>query len=272
MCSALGLGVTSYYERKKRRRLIDAKRRILRARVKRLFDKSRQSAGTRTIVAMLRDEGLEMGRFKVGALMKEQGLTSKQPGKHAYKQVKVERPDIPNLLNRQFVPEQPNQAWCGDITYLWTGGAWHYAAVVIDLYARRVIGWSLSKRPDAELASRALDMAYEQRGKPQNVLFHSDQGSQYGARKFRQRLWRYRMTQSMSRRGNCWDNSPMERVFRSLKSEWMPSIGYQSANEAKRDVGYYLMNYYNWERPHQFNDGLPPAKAEKLAKSVYGFC
>jgi hypothetical protein len=96
--------------------------------------------------------------------------------------------------------------WCGDITYLWTGNAWHYAAVVIDLYARRVIGWSLSKRPDAELAARALDMAYEQRRKPQNVLFHSDQGSQYGARKFRQRLWRYRMTQSMSRRGNCWVN------------------------------------------------------------------
>ena len=126
----------------------------------------------------------------------------------------LERPSVLNLLNRQFVPEQPNQVWCGDITYLWTGGA----------------------------------------------------------RKFRQRLWRYRMTQSMSRRGNCCYNSPIERVFRSLKSEWMPPIGYQSANKAKRDVGYYLMNYYNWERPHQFNDGLPPAKAEKLVKSVYGFC
>lgn len=145
--------MTSYYERKKRRRLIDVKRRILRARVKLLFDKRRQSAGTRTIVVMLRDEWLEINRFKDGTLMKEQGLTSKQSGKHAYKQVKVERPDIPNLLNRQFVPEQSNQAWCGDITYLWTGGAWHYAAVVIDLYARRVIGWSLLKRPDAELAS-----------------------------------------------------------------------------------------------------------------------
>lgn len=93
-----------------------------------------------------------------------------------------------------------------------------YAQVVIDLYARRVISWSLSKRPDAELAVRALDMAYK-RGKPQNVLFHSDQAFQYGARKFRQRLWRYRMTQSMSRRDNCWDNSPMVQVFGSLKSE-----------------------------------------------------
>lgn len=106
-------------------------------------------------------------------MIKEQGLTCNQPGKHAYKQVKVERPDIPNLLNRQFLPEQPNQARFGDITYLWTGYLWHNAAVVIELYARRVIGCSLSKRSDAELATRALDTVYEQRGKPQNVLYHS---------------------------------------------------------------------------------------------------
>lgn len=110
----------------------------------------------------------------------------------------------------------------------------------------------------AELAARALDMAYELRGKPKGVMFHSDQGSHHVARKFRQRLWRYQIVQSISRSGNCWDNRPMERVLRSLKSEWS-----RSAVEAKRDVSYYLMNYYNWERPHQFNNGLSPAKAEK---------
>ena len=201
--------------------------------------------------------------------MKEQGLTSKQPGPHAYR---VARPNIPNKLNREFDVEASNRVWCGDITYIWTGSGWHYAAVVIDLFTRRVIGWSMSPRPDAELAARALDMAYEMRGKPEGVMFHSDQGTQYGARKFRQGLWRYQITKSMSRRGNCWDNSPMELVFRSLKSEWMPATGYCSAIEAKRDVSYFLMNYYNWERPHQFNDGIPPAKAEKLAKKVSGFC
>jgi putative transposase len=118
VCSAIGIGASSYYERRKRQRLISAKRRILRARVKRLFDKSRQSAGNRTIVSMLRDEGIIMGRFKAGRLMKEQGLMSKQPGKHAYKNVQVERPDIPNLLDRQFDFEKPNQVWCGDITYI----------------------------------------------------------------------------------------------------------------------------------------------------------
>ncbi|WP_143092287.1 integrase core domain-containing protein, partial [Methylophaga sulfidovorans] len=107
-------------------------------------------------------------------------------------------------------------------------------------------------------------------GKPQNVLFHSDQGSQYSSRKYRQRLWRYRMTQSMSRRGNCWDNAPMERLFRSFKAEWLPRLGYRNISEAMRDVSYYLMNYYNWQRPHQFNDGCPPAKAEVLSKPVSG--
>jgi len=167
----------------------------------------------------MQEEGEQIGRFKVRRLMRELELVSKQPGSHAYKKATVERPDIPNILNREFVVEAPNQVWCGDITYIWAQGKWHYLAVVMDLYARRVVGWALSEKPDADLVIKALDVAYEQRGKPQGLLFQSDQGSQYGSRNFRQRLWRYRMRQSMSRRGNCWDNAPMERVFRSLKTE-----------------------------------------------------
>ncbi len=116
-----------------------------------------------------------------------------------------QRPDIPNLLAREFDAPQPNHVWCGDITYVWAGGRWHYLAAVLDLHTRRVVGWTMSDKPDAELAIKALEMAYQQRGCPSGVLFHSDQGSQYGSRAFRQRVWRYRMTQSMSRRGNCWD-------------------------------------------------------------------
>ncbi|MDP5593906.1 IS3-like element IS222 family transposase, partial [Pseudomonas aeruginosa] len=194
----------------------------------------------------------------------------KQPGSHVYKQATVERPDIPNRLNREFATEHPNQVWCGDITYVWAQGRWHYLAVVLDLHTRRVIGWAFSAKPDAELVIKALDMAYEQRGRPQQVLFHSDQGSQYASRLFRQRLWRYRMQQSMSRRGNCWDNSPMERLFRSLKSEWVPSTGYLTAQEAQRDISHYLMHRYNWIRPHQFNDGLPPAVAEEKLNPLSG--
>lgn len=173
---------------KKRKHLFGAKRRILRARVMRLFDKSRQSAGARTLVDMLRDEGITLGRFKVERLMKEQGLMGKQPSKHAYKNVQVERPDIPNLLGIQFNVEEANQVWCGGITNTWAGSSWHYAAVAIEPYTRRVIGWSMSYRSDAGLAARVLDTAYELRGKPNSVMFHSDQGFQYAARKLRQRL------------------------------------------------------------------------------------
>ncbi len=101
-------------------------------------------------------------------------------------------------------------------------------------------------------------------------MFHSDQGSQYASRKFRQRLWRYRMVQSMSRRGNCWDNAPMERLFRSLKTEWVPSRGYQSLIAARKDVSYYLMVHYNQRRPHAFTGGLAPTVAEEKLKTVSG--
>ncbi|HHK2171745.1 TPA: IS3-like element IS222 family transposase, partial [Pseudomonas aeruginosa] len=270
VCSAFDVARSCYYVHRLRRRRVDARRVALRSQVNQLFSQSRGSAGSRSILGMLREEGVTIGRFRVRRLMRELCLVSKQPGSHAYKQATVERPDIPNRLNREFATEHPNQVWCGDITYVWAQGRWHYLAAVLDLHTRRVIGWAFSAKPDAELVIKALDMAYEQRGKPQQVLFHSDQGSQYASRLFRQRLWRYRMQQSMSRRGNCWDNSPMERLFRSLKSEWVPSTGYLTAQEAQRDISHYLMHRYNWIRPHQFNDGLPPAVAEEKLNPLSG--
>ncbi|WP_152989326.1 IS3 family transposase [Pseudomonas aeruginosa] len=266
VCSAFDVAWSCYYVHRLRRRRVDARRVALRSQVNQLFSQSRGSAGSRSILGMLREEGVTIGRFRVRRLMRELGLVSKQPGSHAYKQATVERPDIPNRLNREFATEHPNQVWCGDITYVWAQGRWHYLAAVLDL----LIGWAFSAKPDAELVIKALDMAYEQRGRPQQVLFHSDQGSQYASRLFRQRLWRYRMQQSMSRRGNCWDNSPMERLFRSLKSEWVPSTGYLTAQEAQRDISHYLMHRYNWIRPHQFNDGLPPAVAEEKLNPLSG--
>ena len=129
----------------------------------------------------MRDEGEQQGRFKVSSLMRELDLVSKQPGSHVYKRATVERLDIPNILNREFDVPAPNQVWCGDITYIWAQGKWHYLAVVMDLCARRVVGWALSEKPNAERVIKALDMAYEQRGRPQGLLFYSDQGSQGGA-------------------------------------------------------------------------------------------
>ena len=140
---------------------------------------------------MMREDEHKIGRFKVRKLMKEAGISSKQPGAHKYKLAAHERPDIPNILKRQFNTSQVNEVWCGDITYIWAGSKWCYLAVVLDLYSRCVVGWALSEHPDAALVIKALDNAYELRGKPKGVLFHSDQGSQDGSKIFRQRLWRY---------------------------------------------------------------------------------
>jgi putative transposase len=202
--------------------------------------------------------------------MHEMNLISKQPGSHANKKATVERPDFPNVLDREFSVGSPDKVWSGDITYVWAEGRWHYLATVIDLYARRVVGWEFSAKPDADLVIKALDMPYEQRGRPQNVLFHSDQRSQHGSRSLRQRLWRHRFTQSMSRRGNCYDNAPMERLFRSLKTEWISTVRYMIASLAQQDIGRFLMERYSWWRPHQFNEGLAPAVAEKKLNSVSG--
>jgi putative transposase len=270
VCAVFDVPRSCYYAHQGRQREIDPDRVQLRAHVREVFQVSRGSAGSRTIKAILSEQGITVGRYKIRRLMQEATLVCRQPGSHTYKKAVAERWDMPNHVNRVFSVSGPNQVWCGDITYVWTGDRWSYLAVVLDLSVRRVVGWALSTRPDADLVVKALDHAYGLRGKPVGVMFHSDQGSQYGSKHFRQRLWRYRMIQSMSRRGNCWDNAPMERLFRSLKSEWVPTTGYRSLEEARKDIGHYLMGYYNQLRPHTYNGGLAPVVAERKLKPVSG--
>jgi len=129
---------------------------------------------------------------------------------------------------------------------------------------------TFTTEPDTALVINALEMAYEQRGRPSGVMFHSDQGSQYASLAYQQRLWRYQMKQSMSRRGNCWDNAPMERVFRSLKTEWVPVTGYPTLIDAQKDISNYLMGYYNEYRPHTHNGGLSPVVAEDKLNLLSG--
>ena len=237
--------------------------------VKSIFHESRDSAGARTIADIATTRGMELSRYRAGNLMKDCGLSSLQPPKHAYKQAKQEHVEIPNHLNREFDVTSPDQVWCGDVTYIWTGTRWAYLAVVLDLFARKPIGWAMSCSPDSELTCNALMMAFESRGKPKHVMFHSDQGCHYTSRQFRQQLWRYQFKQSMSRRGNCWDNAPMERFFRSLKTEWIPRTGYDSFTQAKHDIINYIIGYYNQVRPHQHNDGLAPNVAEEKYWNEY---
>jgi putative transposase len=241
---------------------VDGERELLRGKVTRLFNESKGSAGSRSLLMLLRAEQVKIGRYKVRALMAEGGLQSKQPGlRHKYKVRPSEHVKIGNKLSRQFSPSRINQAWAGDVTYIWAG-RWVYLAVVLDLYARRVVGYAMSDKADTALTSMALQMAWESRGRPDGVMFHSDQGCQYTSLSFREHLKRCRIEQSLSRRGNCWDNAPTERLFRSLKTEWMPKNGYTSLEEAKSAVSGYLLGYYNYRRPHSFNAGLSPVIAE----------
>jgi putative transposase len=177
VCSAFDIARSSYYEHRRNRSRIDTKRLEQRAKVNELFTQSRSSAGSRTILTLMQEEGFNIGRYKVRRLMREMNLVCKQPGPHAYKQATVERLDIPNHLNREFEVNTPNQVWCGDITYVWVRNRWHYLAAVLDLFSRRVVGWAFSDRPGSTLVVKALDMAFQQRGKPAGMLFHSDRQS-----------------------------------------------------------------------------------------------
>ncbi|HBN6548156.1 TPA: IS3 family transposase [Escherichia coli] len=262
LCSALEIHRSSYRYWRKRRDTVNPARVRLCSKIRRAWNQSRGSAGARTLAEMLTQNGVPMSRYRAGRLMKYLNLSSCQPGKHQYKNARQEHTSLPNLLERQFAVPEPDRVWCGDITYLWAGNRWCYLAVVMDLFARRVIGWSLSAHADTALISSALRMAYETRGQPRDVVFHSDQGSQYTGLKYQQPLWRCRINQSVSRRGNCWDNSPMERFFRSLKTEWVPTNGYAGKDEARQQINDYILNYYNSVRPHHYNGGLTPEESE----------
>jgi putative transposase len=175
--------------------------------VKSNYLESNSSAGARTIAGISTTRGLPLSRYVTTRLMKEQGLVSCQLPSHKYKKATQEHVAIPNTLERQFVVTEPYQIWCWDITFIWTGNRWAYLALVMDLFARKPVGWAMSNSPETKLAAKALTMAFESRGRPKGVMFHSDQGSTYTSRNYRQLLWRCQIEQSMSRRGNCWDNT-----------------------------------------------------------------
>ncbi len=244
LLSAFGVARSSYAYRDQKQRRRDIARERLRAKVIAIHRASRGSTGARRVSQALRQQGDTVGRHKAGQLFKEAGLESRQPRKRRFKQAPGEGVIADNTLNRQFGVLHANRVWCGDITYVWSGQQWLYLAVVMDLYKRRLIGWACAAQPNTDLTLRALRMAYESRGCPKGVLFHSDQGCQYTSQAFVQQLSNYGLKQSMSRRGNCWDNAPMERFFRSYKTEWMPFYGYAHVDQAQKDIARYI-HYYN---------------------------
>lgn len=207
--------------------------------------------GSRRMHAELRARGHRIGLRRVETLMREHGIRARH--KRRYKATTDSRHSLPvvgNLLDRRFAPPAPNKVWTGDITYIATGEGWLYLAVVLDLFNREVIGWSIKPRMSAEIVTDALTMAWFRRRPDAGVVFHSDRGSQYASQAMRARLEEYGMTQSMSRKGNCWDNAPTESFFNSLKNERVHGVRYESRTQAQADLFDYIEAFYNRRRRH----------------------
>ena len=233
--------------------------------IRQIFNDSKHSAGARSIAAIIMNEhNIKLSRYMVGKLMAQMRLKSCQLKTHKYKHADVAHKTHDNILARNFSPTAPNQVWTGDVTYIRIKGGWCYLAIVLDLYARRVVGFAVSDSPDSMLTTKALQMAYQTRLKPSGVLFHSDQGTHYTSKTFAESVADCDgMIQSMSRKGNCWDNAPTERFFRSFKTEWMPKGGYENIAEASTAIADYIWGYYQIVRPHRFNNYLSPLEKEK---------
>lgn len=264
MCQVLYVNRSYYYEvAAKLAHPAPDPDKALKEALKKQFEHHRENYGQRRLIIELVAEGFDVGRCKIRRLMKELGLKTRYPkrfrattdSQHTYK-------IADNALNRQFNPVAPNQVWCSDITYLWTNEGWCYLAVVIDLYSRQLVGWSVQDHMRTSLCTDALTMAWWNRKRPQGVLHHSDRGSQYASDDYQKHLTRYGMKASMSRKGNCWDNSPTERVFRTLKSEWLNRFNFQSKAEAKAAVWEY-MTYYNAHRRHSVLGYQSPMEFEQ---------
>ncbi|WOB61653.1 IS3 family transposase [Pseudomonas sp. NBB] len=266
-CRVLGVKRSSFYAWRKRQGRENPARDALRLLVIKHFNASRGASGSRTLMQELRHEGHEVGRYKVRALMREAGLKCKQRRPHRYRSSGAEALIAENQLKRNFKVSAINEVWCGDVTYIQVGRRWLYLAAVIDLYARRVVGWAFSMIVDANLACNALRMAAESRGRPAGVMFHSDQGCQYTSHKLRAALDEYNLKQSMSHRGQCWDNAAMERFFGALKSEWVPAEGYETEAQARVDIQAYLMRY-NLKRLHSYNGYETPVAMEEKLKAA----
>ena len=264
LCDVMQVKRSSYYDWKKRQacKVISAEEFALRCEMKRLFIDSRSSLGSRTLSKKLQELGFGIGRDKTRRLMKAMGLVVKN--KRKYKITTDSAHSLPiaeNILSRQFNPDKPNQAW-GTV---WTGQGWLYLAVVIDLYSRRVVGWCIDKRMKKSLVIRALMMAINLRKPKPGLIHHSDRGSQYASHKYQKLLYQHGFIASMSRKGNCWDNAPIERFFSSLKREWIGDQLYKTRKEAINDIREYVAMYYNAKRLHSTLGYMTPLEFEKTA-------
>ena len=264
MCHVLGVSASAYYEWQREQESSHARKDAeLGSLVRGLFADFKGRYGAPRIQRELAKKGHRVSRKRVARLMREHGIRAKSARKYKATTDSNHRlPVAPNLLERRFIVDSPNQAWASDITYLWTRQGWMYLAVIIDLFSRKVVGWSLGERMQASLVCEALDAAVRLRRPTPGLVFHSDRGSQYASAAFRRRLWRYRMRQSMSRKGNCWDNAVAESFFATLKKELVRDQIFETRDSARSQVFEYIEVFYNRQRAHSLLDYETPTSFE----------
>ncbi len=230
--------------------------------------RSRYTYGSRRIMHQLRRHGLVIGRYRVRRLMRLAGVSVRK--RHRYKITTRSNhwyPVSPNLIQRCFQTERPNLVWVSDITYIKTMEGWLYLAVVMDLYSRKVVGWSLARNMAVAMVKNALMMAIGRRKPGPGLIHHSDRGIQYACDDYRRLLQSQGMISSMSRSGNCLDNAVAERFFRTLKTECLVNWHNMSAEEVKHDIVDYIEMFYNSERLHSFSGYRSPNDYEKLPEN-----
>lgn len=266
LCEALGVSRSGFYAwltRPRSQRSLDDETLGKQARLS--FADSDRTYGARRVWRDVLEAGYPCGLHRIERLMRIQALRAR-PRRRGMPIDRGERSTAaiaPNLLDRAFHATAPNQKWVADFTYLWTAEGWLYVAVVLDLYSRRAVGWSMQPHMTTQLVTDALMMAIWRRGKPGALLHHSDRGSQYTSDQFRRLLDELGVTCSMSRSGNCWDNSAMESFFKSLKVERTNRKIYRTRAAAKADVFNYIEVFYNGKRRHSTIGYISPIQFEQ---------
>jgi putative transposase len=267
-CHVLEISHSGYYGFL-RRRGNSLRQADLIALIREVHRRSRYTYGSRRITHQLRRNGLAIGRWRVRRLMKLAGVCVKRKRKYrTTTRSNHHYPVSPNLIQGCFHTERPNLVWVSDITYIKTMEGWLYLAVVMDLFSRKVVGWSLARNMAVKMVKEALLMAVGRRKPDPGLIHHSDRGIQYACNEYRRLLQSYGIVSSMSRSGNCLDNAVAERFFRALKSECLVSWRDMPAEEVKHDIVDYIEMFYNSERLHSYAGYLCPNDYEKLAMTL----
>ena len=266
MCKIVKVDKSSYYHWIKAGCVVKRIDKHLNSLIEAIFVQGRNNYGTRRITSKLLElYGLIVSRKRISRLMKDLNLEVKM--KRRYKNTTDSNHNLPiaaNVLNRDFYASNPDEKYVGDITYIHTGEGWLYLATVIDLYSRKIVGWAMDDNMKVSLVNDALTMAIQQRNPFSGLIWHTDRGSQYASYSHRDLLLQHGITQSMSRKGNCWDNAVAESFFKSLKNELVYQTYFYTKKQAKREIFEYIEVYYNRTRSHGYLGNLSPSKFEEI--------